>query len=119
MSRLEGKVAVISGGSSGIGLAIARRFVKEAAQVFIFGRRRGALDAAVQAIGGNVTVIQADASRLEDLDRVADTVRRAKDKVDVVVANAGLGEAVPLSEITPDHYDRTFALNARAPLFLV
>ena len=119
MSRLEGKVAVISGGSSGIGLAIARRFVKEGVQVFIFGRRRGALDAAVQRIGGNVTAIQADATRLEDLDRVADTVRRAKDKVDVVVANAGLGEGVPLPEITPDHYDRTFALNARAPLFLV
>jgi NAD(P)-dependent dehydrogenase (short-subunit alcohol dehydrogenase family) len=119
MSRLEGKVAVISGGTSGIGLAIAQRFVKEGAHVFIFGRRRGALDEAVQRIGGNVTAIQADASRLEDLDHVADAVRRAKGRVDVVVSNAALVEQVPLPEITPDHYDRTFALNAKAPLFLV
>ena len=119
MSRLEGKVAVISGGTSGIGLAIAQRFVKEGAHVFIFGRRRDALDEAVRRIGANVTAIQADASRLEDLDRVADAVRSAKGKVDVVVSNAALVEQVPLPEITPDHYDRTFALNARAPLFLV
>ena len=123
MSRLAGKVAVISGGTSGIGLAIAQRFVKEGAHVFIFGRRRDALDEAVQLIGAptraQVTAIQADASRLEDLDRVADAVRSAKGKVDVVVSNAALVEQVPLPEITPDHYDRTFALNARAPLFLV
>jgi len=119
MSRLAGKVAVISGGASGIGLAVAQRFVKEGAYVFIFGRRREALDEAAPLIGANVTAIQADASRLEDLDRVADAVRRAKGKVDVVVSNAALVEQVPLPEITPDHYDRTFALNARAPLFLV
>ena len=119
MSRLEGKVAVISGGTSGIGLAIAQRFVKEGAHVFIFGRRRDALDEAVQRIGTDVTTIQADASRLDDLDRVADTVRRAKGKVDVVVSNAALVEQVPLPEITQDHYDRTFDLNAKAPLFLV
>jgi NAD(P)-dependent dehydrogenase (short-subunit alcohol dehydrogenase family) len=119
MSRLEGKVAVISGGTSGIGLAIAQRFVKEGARVFIFGRRRDALDEAVQRIGTDVTTIQADASRLDDLDRVADTVRRAKGKVDVVVSNAALVEQVPLPEITQDHYDRTFDLNAKAPLFLV
>ncbi len=124
MSRLAGKVAVISGGTSGIGLAIAQRFVNEGAHVFIFGRRRDALDEAVRRIGAphssaQVTAIQADASRLEDLDRVADAVRRAKGKVDVVVSNAALVEQVPLPEITPEHYDRTFALNARAPLFLV
>jgi NAD(P)-dependent dehydrogenase (short-subunit alcohol dehydrogenase family) len=119
MSRLAGKVAVISGGTSGIGLAIARRFVKEGARVFIFARRREALDEAVQLIGANVTAIQADASRLEDLDRVAGAVRSAAGKVDVVVSNAALVEQVKLPEITPDHYDRTFALNARAPLFLV
>ena len=119
MSRLAGKVAVISGGTSGIGLAIAQRFVKEGAHVFIFGRRRNALDEAVQLIGANVTAIQADAFRLEDLDRVADAVWSAKGKVDVVVSNAALVEQVPLPEITPDHYDRTFALNAKAPLFLV
>jgi len=119
MPRLEGKVAVISGGTSGIGLAIAQRFVKEGAHVFTFGRHRGLLDEAVQRIGATVTAVQADASRLEDLDRVADTVRGAKGKVDVVVSSAGLVEQVPLPEITPDHYDRTFALNAKAPLFLV
>ena len=117
--KLEGKVAVISGGTSGIGLAIARRFVKEGAHVFIFGRRREALDEAVRLIGANVAAIQADATKLEDLDRVADAIRSAKGKVDVVVSNAALVEQVPLPEITPDHYDRTFALNARAPLFLV
>ena len=119
MSRLDGKVAVISGGTSGIGLAISERFVKEGANVFIFGRHRDKLDEAVQLIGANLTAIQADASRLEDLDRVADAVRSAKGKVDVVVSDAGLVEQVPLPEITPDHYDRTFALNAKAPLFLV
>jgi NAD(P)-dependent dehydrogenase (short-subunit alcohol dehydrogenase family) len=112
-----GRVAVISGGNSGIGLAIAQRFVKEGARVFIFGRRREALDEAVQLIGANVTTIQADASKLEDLDRVADAVRSAKGKVDVVVSNAALVEHVPLPEITPDHYDRTFTLNAKAPCF--
>ncbi len=119
MSRLEGKVAVISGGNSGIGLAIAQRFVKEGAHVFIFARRREALDEAVKLIGANVTAIQADASKLADLDRVAAAVRSAKGKVDVVVSNAALVEQVPLPEITEDHYDRTFDLNAKAPLFLV
>ena len=85
---------------------------------FILGRHQDALDEAVQLIGANVTAIQADASRLEDLDRVADAVRSAKGKVDVVVSSAGLVEQVPLTEITPDYYDRTFALHAKAPLFL-
>jgi NAD(P)-dependent dehydrogenase (short-subunit alcohol dehydrogenase family) len=119
MPRLDGKVAVISGGDSGIGLAITQRFLNEGADVFIFGRHRDTLDEAVQLIDANVTAIEADATRLEDLDRVADAVRSAKGKVDVVVSSAGLTEQVPLPEITPDHYDRTFALNARAPLFLV
>ena len=119
MPRLAGKIAVISGGTSGIGLAIAHRFVKEGAYVFMFGRRRSALDEAVQRIGANVTAIQADASKLEDLDHVADAIRSAKGKVDVVVSSAGLVEQVPLPAITPDHYDRTFDLNAKAPLFLV
>ncbi|KWV55541.1 oxidoreductase [Bradyrhizobium macuxiense] len=119
MSRLEGKAAVISGGNSGIGLAIAQRFAKEGAHVFIFGRRRKALDEAVQRIDGKVTAIQADASKLDDLDRVADTVRKAKGKVDVVVSNAGFTEQVPLRDITEEHYDRTFNLMAKGPLFLV
>lgn len=117
--RLTGKIAVISGGNSGIGLAIAQRFVKEGAHVFIFGRRRDALDEAVKLIDTNVTAIQADATKLEDLDRVADAVRSMKGKVDVVVSNAALVEQVALPEITEDHYDRTFGLNAKAPLFLV
>ena len=116
---LAGKVAVISGGNSGIGLAIAQRFVKEGAHVFIFGRRREALDEAVQLLGANVATIQADASELEDLDHVADAVWSAKGKVNVVVSNVALVEQVPLPEITPDHYDRTFTLNAKAPLFFV
>jgi len=119
MSRLAGKIAVISGGNSGIGLAIAQRFVQEGAHVFIFGRRRDALDDAARRIGANVTAIQADATRLEDLDRVANAVRNAREKVDVVVSSAALVEQVPLPDITPEHYDRTFNLNARAPLFLV
>jgi NAD(P)-dependent dehydrogenase (short-subunit alcohol dehydrogenase family) len=105
--KLEGKVAVISGGTSGIGLAIAQRFVKEGAHVLIFGRRQAALDEAVQLIGANVTAMQADASKLEHLDRVADAVRSAKGKVDVVVSNAALVEQVSLTEITPDHFDRS------------
>ena len=119
MSGLEGKVAVISGGNSGIGLAIARRFVKEGAHVFIFGRRQQALDRAVELIGANITAIRADASKLDDLDRVADAVRSAAGHVDVVVSSAGVTEQVPLRDITPEHYDRVFGLNARAPLFLV
>ena len=119
MSGLEGKVAVISGGNSGSGLAIARRFAKEGAHVFIFGRRREALDEALKLIGCNVSAIQADATKLADLDRVADTIRRAKSKVDVVVSNAALVEQVKLADITEDHYDRTYDLNAKAPLFLV
>jgi NAD(P)-dependent dehydrogenase (short-subunit alcohol dehydrogenase family) len=119
MSRLKGKVAVISGGNSGIGLATAQRFVKEGAHVFIFARRREALDEAVRLIGSNVTAIQADASKLDDLDRVADVVRKTKGKVDVIVSSAGRTEQLALPEITPEHYDYIFALNARGPLFLV
>lgn len=118
MSRLADKVAVISGGNSGIGLAIAQRFVNEGAHVFIFARRQAMLDAAVRRIGGNVTAVQADATKLGDLDHVADVVRSTTGKVDVVVSSAGVTESVPLRDITPEHYDRVFALNARAPLFL-
>lgn len=116
--RLKNKIAVISGGTSGIGLAIAKSFVEEGAEIFIFGRRQDALDEAVKFIGRSVTAIQADASKLIDLDRVADIVRKAKGKVDIVVSNAGFTEQVPLVEITEDHYDRTFDLMAKGPLFL-
>ncbi len=119
MSRLTGKIAVISGGTSGIGLATAQRFVKNGAFVFIFGRRQEVLDEAVKLIGFNVIAIRADASRLEDLDHVAQIVRKEKGRVDVIVSSAGRTEQMPLREITPEHYDYIFALNARGPLFLV
>jgi NAD(P)-dependent dehydrogenase (short-subunit alcohol dehydrogenase family) len=91
--------------------------VKEGAHVFIFARRQVALDEAVKRIGGNVTAIRADATKLGDLDYVADVIRSTKGKVDVVVSSAGVTESVPLRDITPEHYDRVFAVNARAPLF--
>jgi NAD(P)-dependent dehydrogenase (short-subunit alcohol dehydrogenase family) len=119
MGKLEGKIALVTGGNSGIGLAIAQRFVKEGAHVFIIARRREALDEAVKLTGTNVTAIAADLTKLADIDRVAEVVRSAKGKVDVVVSNAGITEQVPLPEITPEHYARTFDLNCRAPLFLV
>src|SRR5690348_11089294 len=107
MSKLSGKIAVISGGTSGNGLKIAKRFVEEGAYVFLFSRRQMQLDDARAAIGSNVTAIQADAADLSDLDRVAETVRKAKGKVDIVVSNAALVEQVRLQEITPEHFDRT------------
>jgi NAD(P)-dependent dehydrogenase (short-subunit alcohol dehydrogenase family) len=119
MSTLAGKIAVISGGTTGIGLAIAQRFVVEGAHVFIFGRRQAQLDAATKLIGRNVRAIQADAANLEDLDRVAAAVREEKGVVDIIVANAGLVEHASIDTLTPDHFDKTFNLNARGPVFLV
>jgi NAD(P)-dependent dehydrogenase (short-subunit alcohol dehydrogenase family) len=119
MSTLTGKIAVISGGTTGIGLATAQRFVEEGAHVLIFGRRKAQLDEAAGLIGRNVTAIQADAANLDDLDRVAATVRNEKGVVDVVVANAALVEHAAIDTLTPDHFDRTFNLNARGPAFLV
>ncbi|MBV8136560.1 MAG: SDR family oxidoreductase [Deltaproteobacteria bacterium] len=119
MSTLAGKIAVISGGTTGIGLAITQRFVAEGAHVFIFGRRQAQLDAAAKLIGRNVTAIQADAANLDDLDRVAAAVRDQKGVVDIIVANAGLVEHASIDTLTPDHFDKTFNLNARGPVFLV
>src|SRR5579862_2915680 len=99
MGKLEGKVAVITGGSSGLALETARRFVEEGAYVFITGRRQEALDEAVKLIGRNVTGVQGDAANLDDLDRLFDTVKREKGRIDVLYASAGTGEAVPLGEI--------------------
>src|ERR1700733_4948434 len=115
MSPLAGKTAVISGGNSGIGLAIAQRFGAEGAHVFIFGRRQAQLDEAVKLIGGNVTAIQADVTNLDDLDRVAAAVRAKKGVVDIIVSNAGLTEQASIDSLTPAHFDKTFNLNARAP----
>lgn len=119
MSSLNGKIAVISGGTTGIGLAIARRFVAEGAHVVIFGRRPAQLDEAVERIGRNVTAIQADATKLDDLDRVVAVVKRERGVVDIVVSNAALVEQASIDTLTPEHFDRTFDLNARSPVFLV
>ncbi|GCF10341.1 SDR family NAD(P)-dependent oxidoreductase [Dictyobacter arantiisoli] len=117
--KLAGKVAVITGGSTGIGLTTAQRFVDEGAYVFITGRRQVELEKARALIGKNVTIVQADAANLDDLDRVAAAVRAEKDVVDIIVANAGFVEQVPIDTLTPEHFDKTFNLNARGPVFLV
>jgi NAD(P)-dependent dehydrogenase (short-subunit alcohol dehydrogenase family) len=119
MKRLEGKVAVITGGNSGIGLATAQRFVEEGADVFITGRRQSELDAAVKQIGKNITGIQADVSYLADLDRLYATVKQQEGRIDVLFANAGVGEFVPLEEITEAHFDKTFNINVKGLLFTV
>ena len=119
MSTLEGKVAVISGATTGIGLAIAQRFVAEGAYVVIFGRRQAQLDEAARLIGRNVTAIQADASNLDDLDRIAAAVRQEKGVVDIIVSNAGYTEQASIDTITPEHFDKAFNLMARGPVFLV
>src|ERR1700680_3946289 len=98
--KLQGKVAVITGGTSGIGLATAKLFVKEGAYVFITGRRQKELDAAVQVIGRNVTGVQGDIAKLADLDRLYDTVKEEKGWIDVLFANAGVGELVPIGAVT-------------------
>jgi NAD(P)-dependent dehydrogenase (short-subunit alcohol dehydrogenase family) len=119
MGKLEGKVAVITGGSSGMALASAKLFVEEGAYVFITGRKQEQLDEAVKLIGRNVTSVRGDAANLDDLDRLFDTVKREKGKIDVLFASAGKGEAVPLGEITEQHFDAAFNVNARGTLFTV
>ena len=119
MGKLEGKVAVITGGSSGMALASAKLFVEEGAYVFITGRRQGQLDEAVKAIGRNVTGVQGDAASLDDLDRLFDTVKREKGKIDILFASAGKGEPLPLGQITEKHFDAAFDLNVRGTLFTV
>jgi NAD(P)-dependent dehydrogenase (short-subunit alcohol dehydrogenase family) len=119
MGKLEGKVAVITGGSSGLALESAKRFVEEGAYVFITGRRQEALDEAVKLIGRNVTGVRGDASNLDDLDRLFDTVKREKGKIDILLASAGKGEAAKLGEITEQHFDAGFDLIARGTLFTV
>src|ERR1700674_2940465 len=109
--RLDGKIAVITGGNSGIGLATAQRFVAEGAYVFITGRRQSELDAAVRQIGKNVTGVQSDVSNLADLDRLYSTVKQQKGRINVLFANAGLGEFAPLGAITEANFDKTFSVN--------
>jgi NAD(P)-dependent dehydrogenase (short-subunit alcohol dehydrogenase family) len=117
--KLSGKIAVITGGSSGIGLATAKRFVEEGAYVFITGRRQAELDKAVAEIGCNVTGVQGDVSNLDDLDRLYKEVETKKGKLDVLFANAGIAEPVPTPDVTPEHYDRTFDINTRGVFFAV
>jgi NAD(P)-dependent dehydrogenase (short-subunit alcohol dehydrogenase family) len=119
MARLNGKVAVITGGSSGIGLATARKFVEEGAYVFVTGRRRSELDKAKALIGKNVTTVQGDASDLEDLDRLYRIVKETKERVDIVFANAGFVEHQTIDVVTPEHFDKTFNINVRGVLFTV
>jgi len=117
--KLEGKVAVITGGNSGIGLATARRFVTEGAHVFITGRRQAELDEAVRQIGKNVTGVRGDVSNLADLDRLFDTVKQQKGRLDVLFANAGVGALAPLGSISEDHFDNAFHTNVKGLLFTV
>src|SRR3954468_22326718 len=119
MGKLDGKVAVITGGTTGMGLAGAKLFVDEGAHVFITGRREDALDEAVKQIGRNVTGVQADSADLGDLDRLFDTVKRERGAVDVLWASAGTGEQGSLGEITEEPFDAAFSLNARGSLFTV
>jgi NAD(P)-dependent dehydrogenase (short-subunit alcohol dehydrogenase family) len=118
-NALQGKVAVVTGGSTGIGLATAKRFAAEGATVFITGRRQAELDAAVKAIGPNATGVRADMSNLADIDRLYAAVKQKSDTLDIVFANAGGGEFAPLGAITEKHFDDTFATNVKGVLFTV
>ena len=119
MNKLEGKVAVITGGSSGIGLATAKRFVAEGAYVFITGRRQSELNVAVRDIGKNVTDVQGDVSNLADLDRLYAIVKQQQGRINILFANAGMGEFSRLGEISEAHFDQTFGVNVKGLLFTV
>jgi len=119
MNKPEGKIAVITGGNSGIGLATAKHFIAEGAYVFVTGRRQQALDTAVSEIGKNVTGIQGDVSNLVDLDRLYSIVKQQKGHIDILFANAGLGEFARLGQISEEHFDRTFGVNVKGLLFTV
>jgi NAD(P)-dependent dehydrogenase (short-subunit alcohol dehydrogenase family) len=118
LGKLKGKVAVITGGTTGIGLAAAKLFVREGAYVFITGRRQKELDEAVKAIGSNVTGVQGDVAKLADLDRLYETIK-AKGRIDIVFANAGIAEFTPLGSITEEQFDKLFNINVKGTLFTV
>jgi NAD(P)-dependent dehydrogenase (short-subunit alcohol dehydrogenase family) len=117
--KLEGKIALVTGGNSGIGLATAKRFVAEGAKVIITGRRKENLDAAVKEIGSYVTAIQADASKLEDIDRVYAEIKKQFGRVDVLFVNAGVGEFAPIDKVTEEHYDKIMGINLKGVFFTV
>src|SRR5580698_4777433 len=119
MNKLAGKVALITGGNSGIGLATAKRFAAEGATVFISGRRQQELESAVREIGAGVVAIQGDIANLADLDRMFATIRERSGRLDILFANAGFGEFVPLGQITEAHFDKTFGVNVKGTLFTV
>jgi len=119
MKRLEGKVAVVTGGNSGIGFATARRFAAEGAHVFITGRRQNELDAAVKQIGRQATGVQGDVANLTDLDRLYAAVKQQQGRIDILFANAGGGALAPLGAITEEHFDKTFGVNVKGLLFTV
>src|ERR1700694_5029199 len=118
MGKLLGRLAVVTGGTSGIGFATAKRFVDEGAYVFITGRRQKELDEAVKAIGSNVTGVQGDVAKLADLDRLYETVK-AEGRIDIVLANAGIAEFSLLGNITEEHFDKLFNINVKGTLFTV
>ena len=118
MKKLDGKVAVVTGGNSGIGLATARRFAAEGAHVFITGRRKPELDAAVAQIGA-ATGVQGDVAHLDDLDRLYAAVKAQAGHIDVLFANAGIAESAPLGSISEAHFDQTFAVNVKGLVFTV
>src|SRR6202043_3017363 len=117
--KLKDKIAVVTGGTEGIGLATAKLFVKEGAYVFITGRRQKKLNEAVKAIGTNVSGVQGDVAKLADLDRLYETVAKMKGRIDIVFANAGVGEFVPFGVVTEEHFDKLFNVNVRGTLFTV
>ena len=119
MSKLAGKVALVTGGNGGLGLATAKRFVAEGATVYITGRRQKELDSAVLEIGAGVVAIQGDIASLADLDRMFATIRERSGRLDILFANAGIGEFVPLGQITEAHFDKIFGVNVRGTVFTV
>ncbi|GAA0265289.1 SDR family NAD(P)-dependent oxidoreductase [Pseudomonas rhodesiae] len=119
MSRLNGKIAVITGGNSGIGLASAIRFAQEGAQVVIVGRRQEELDKALDLIGPHAIAIQGDIAKLDDLERIFAQIKATKGRIDVLFANAGLGDFEPIGSITEASFDRTFGINVKGTLFTV
>jgi NAD(P)-dependent dehydrogenase (short-subunit alcohol dehydrogenase family) len=119
MGKLEGKIALVTGGTTGIGLATAKQFVNEGAYVFITGRRKPELAAAVKEIGRNVTGVQGDVSNLTDLDRLFEEIQREKGKLDVVFANAGIAKYAPFGRITEEFYDSIFDVNVKGLFFTV